>query len=264
MRGNKQKLLLVCALAFFVGAQVMADDLSPAPFRYDPGTMFMEWTYDSDAPNNGIDDRWDGAEQNNFVPHTMKEDPADWQGGWEDWGYEVVNGVPYDPCNPDLSYVGVHGNQLWAEGSGMEEIPGDPCSWIDTAPIWIRTLAGRTGVMADFVAGSWDMFNFVHDQPVKEIHVQITYFNLNNPGTAVEMNHAGVGADNVYDPCAPALWFDAQLESPQVLEGGWIYELFIVTIWPNPEYEWLERRHRNRPDCHRYALLSGGAIVGFR
>jgi hypothetical protein len=225
------KRFVVLVLAFVVAVPALAEDFMPAPWRGDPGSMYMEWTYDEDAPNPGMD-RWDGADLNSFVSHPMKEDPDDWQGAWEEWGYEDVYGAPYDPCNPDYSYVGVYGNQLWAAGPR----PEDPCY----APIWSPTFGGRTGVMVDFAMGAWDMYNFVHDQPVKDIQVQITYFCIEAPGWPELVNSVGAGAHDPYDPCASLLWFDAELVSSQVLDGGWIHDVFAVTMWPNPDFEWFE------------------------
>jgi hypothetical protein len=229
------KKLIVLVMALAIAVPALADDFSPAPFRYDPGSTYMEWTYDADAPYSGYNDRWDIPDTHSFVTHPLKEDPADWQGDWEEWGYEFINGTPYDPCVPDTSYAGVFGLQMWAMGSGMEETPGDPCSWVDTAPIWIPTLAGRTGVMADMAMVSWDLNNFVHDQPAKDIQMQITYFNLDAPGTPIEYEYIGAGTvtDNIDviheygDPCfVPSEWgnFEGLLSDfgPPIEEGdGW-------------------------------------------
>lgn len=192
------KLLLVCALALCVGAQVMADDLIPAPFRGAPGTTFNKWTYDD--PCNVYDGDW--PENSWFVSHPDKLDPC-----------------LMDPCLPYFSA------QLWGTN-------GDPC-----APVWYYSIAGRYGVI-DFAYGSWDINNFIHDQPSKDIWVQVTY--INQSMQPVEVDYAGAGTDNVYDPCAPALWYDAQLVSSQILDDGWIHEVFCVTIRPNPDSEWFE------------------------
>ena len=172
-------------MALAIAVPALADDFAPFEHRYEPGSMYMEWKYNEDAPHSGGDDRWDGHDVGSFVPHPEKEDPGNWQGGWEEWGYEFINGEPMDPCNPDTSYEGIYGAQMWAYGSGYED-PLDPCNWIDTAPIWLPTFEGRSGVMADFAYGSWDLYNFVHDQPAKDVWVQLTYWNIDAPGTPVE------------------------------------------------------------------------------
>lgn len=81
-------------LVFVVAAGAVTDDFAPAPWRGLQGSMYMEWSYDSDAPANGMEGRFDGAELNSFVPHPDNEDPGDWQGQYVEWGYEHLGGVP--------------------------------------------------------------------------------------------------------------------------------------------------------------------------
>jgi len=144
---------------------------------------------------------WDPPESSWFVPHPEKENP------------ELI-----DPCLPYFSV------QSWGEG--------DPC-----LPDWIPAVAGRNGVLY-FQYGSWDINNFIHDQPSKDIWVQITY--LNGTGEPSEVDYVGAGTDNVCDPCAPPFWYDAERVSSQVINDIWIHEVFAVTIWPNPDSEWFE------------------------
>ena len=203
MKEFKMKLLLVCAIVLFVGEQVMADDLVEAPFRGLAGTTFSEWTYDDPC---GVY-LWDPPENSWFVSHPS---------------------IIIDPCliDPCLPYFSV---QQW----GSNGDPCDPCApdWADMLP------AGRQGGIV-FLEGSWDINNFIFDQASKDIWIQITY--LNGTGEPSEVDHIGVGADNPFDPCAPAFWYGAERESSQVLPDGWIHEVFVVTMWPNPDSEWFE------------------------
>ena len=319
------KKLIVLMMALAIAVPALADDFMeppahpvdpayPVTWRGAPGSMYMEWTYDAAAPGAGmgeaINDHWDAHDVGSFVPHPEKEDPGTFQGDWEEWGYEYINGVPYDPCYPDLSYAGTYGAQQWAGGSGMPD-PGDPCGWIDTAPVWVPSFVGRTGVMLDWVFGSWDMHNFVHDQPAKDMWVQLTYFNGDEPGVPVmpegdpcEGYYVGFGysggeeeaygwwgltdlltawdyetyGDPMYtwveedpcseffgeevghvytegslaewDPCDPdpldtwmqggEFWAEGELVSSNVLEDGWIQDVYAMTSELNPDWEWFE------------------------
>jgi len=240
------KKLIVLVMAVAIAVPALADDFSPAPFRGMPGSMYMEWSYDSDAPNPEINDRWDGAEGNSFVPHPEKEDPWDWQGDYEEWGYEFLDPCGFaglDPCDPVFppDYVGVYGNQMWAGGSGIED-PLNPGEWIDTAPAWLPTFIGRTGVMSDFAFGSWDMSNFTHDQPAKDMWVQITYFNLEAPGVPVMAE---------YDPCSGEMYAGMGCSGGEETPFGWWEDPCTGEYlegpldewdpcWPDPLETWME------------------------
>ena len=151
--------LIVLVLALAIAAPALADDLIAPPWRNEPGSTYSQWTYDDPC---GVYD-WDPPEVYSFVPHPEKEDPT----------------FPWDPCQPFFS------GQVWGSND-------DPC-----APVWYDSIAGRNGVI-DFAYGSWDIGNFVHDQPTKNMWVQITYYN----GSEVPTEF-GFGAGTGSDPCAP-------------------------------------------------------------
>ena len=48
--------------------------------------------------------------------------------------------------------------------------------------------------------GSWDIENFVHDQPAKDVWIQVTYFN--GTDVAAEIEWSEVGYAMPADPCA--------------------------------------------------------------
>ena len=143
----KKLIALVLVLAF--AAPAMADDIEEwyAPFRGEPGTTYSQWTYNDPC---GVYD-WDPAEAWSFVPHPEKEDP-----------------------DPSLVY-GEPAIQVW--GNNMRDY-SDPCM------PWIPSAFGRDGIV-DFAFGSWDISNFIHEQPAKDLWVQITYQNPLNPGVSV-------------------------------------------------------------------------------
>ena len=252
--------LIVLVLALAIAAPAVADDLIPAPFRNEPGSTYSHWTYNDPC---GVYD-FDPPESSWYVEHPDKEPPGP---------------MPYwDPCSPYFSM------QVWGSND-------DPC-----APVWYDNILGRQGVI-DFAYGSWDMQNFVHDQPAKDLWVQITYFN----GTEVPTEFgfgAGSGADpcaepsmgayegpdstwpsdmeimwswmepvDPCDPCGPQEqwngfetgldewdpawpdpteewgeepWFDGERISSQVLGDGWLHDVWVATMEPNPDFEWWE------------------------
>jgi hypothetical protein len=118
--------------------------------------------------------------------------------------------------------------------------------------------------------GSWDLNNFVHDQPAKDIWMQITYYN---GGT--EPTEFGFGAGYpdpdappmgywMADPCDPCSlahegplaewptwagdpletwqdgWVDGERVSSQVLGDGWIHDVYAMTLPLNPSFEYVE------------------------
>ena len=155
--------LLVLVLALAIAAPALADDFSPAPFRGEPGSMFMEWSYEEAPPVPGrIDDIWDGADLSYFTTHPDKGDPIDWQEA-----YTSNIGGPLD-APAGLDFAGVYGSQMWAVGVG------------ETATEWLSVVPpggedDRKGVLDNFVEGSWEMHNFISDAPAKDFYIQITY-----------------------------------------------------------------------------------------
>ena len=166
--------LIVLVLAFAIVAPALADDLIPAPWANDgydnrvpglPGSTYSEWTYDDPC---GLF-YFDPADNSWFVSHPLKEDPY------------------IDPCS------GAFSHQYWGSDA-------DPC-----APDWADALPGgvRQGGLV-FAYGSWDMNNFVHDQPAKDLWVQITYLgDPIEPGDPC-LDTFGPGAGSwIEDPCTP-------------------------------------------------------------
>jgi hypothetical protein len=168
--------LIALVLALAIAAPVLADDLIPpvtsqdgewgpagTPWRGLPGSTYSQWTY---ADPCGVYDA-DWPDSSSFVPHPLKEDP------WID-----------DPCTGSFS------GQYW--GSDIPD--GEPCM------PWIPSAYGRDGLVV-FAQGSWDFNNFVHEQPAKDIWMQITYWN---GGTEPTEFGFGAGYNGMVpgDPCA--------------------------------------------------------------
>jgi hypothetical protein len=158
----KKLITLLLVLAF--AAPALADDIEAwyAPFRGDPGSTYSQWTYDDPC---GVYE-YDPPEVYSFVSHPEKLDPC------------------FIPYGSDYSA------QVW--GTNVSDW-GDPCM------PWIPAAYGRTG-MIEFWGASWDISNFIHEQPAKDIWVQITYQNPLSPGTSVDF---GFGSGTFADPCAP-------------------------------------------------------------
>jgi hypothetical protein len=238
----KKLIALVLVLTF--GASALADDLIPAPWANDGynvripgpgGSLGAEWTYDDPC---GVYD-YDWADNEWFVSHPDKGDPCVW-------------GEP--------GFAG----QFWGSN--------DPC-WGDPCMPWVPSAFGRTGLV-DFVFGSWDLNNFVHDQPAKDMWIQITYQNPLSPGTPVDIDWAEGGFpggdpwgwwEGLLDPCDPCsfayyegpvddwptwagdpleTWegetlFDIAVESTQVLGDDWIHEVYSASLPTNPTWEYF-------------------------
>ena len=176
--------LFFLVLAFAIAAPALADDFSPAYFRGWEGSTYSEWTYDDPC---GVGE-WDGPDNSYFVSHPEKEDP-----------YQ-------DPCSPGGAWFS---NQSWVGND-------DPC-----LPAWENLLlpAGdRTGGLY-YQWGSWDLNNFIHDQPAKDMWIQMTYYNMDNPG---------VPATVEYDPCygetyvGGGYWVEDPCTPEE--EWGWAYD----------------------------------------
>jgi hypothetical protein len=119
--------------------------------------------------------------------------------------------------------------------------------------------------------GSWDLGNFVHDQPAKDIWMQITYYNgtevptefgfgsgYSDPDAGPWGYWEGVAAPG--DPCSyegplaewPTWagdpletwpgegWVDGELVSTEVLGDGWIHDVYAMTLPLNPSFEYVE------------------------
>jgi len=84
---------------------------------------------------------------------------------------------------------------------------------------------GRTGVLTGFEAGSWDIYNFTHDQPFKEIWLQITWAG------DVEIWMEPVDVPGV---------LEVELVEEIDLGGGWKHTTFRSLISPNPDWEAIE------------------------
>ena len=197
-----KKLITVVLVLAFAGS-VLADDLIPAPWANDgadnrvpglPGSTYSEWTYDDPC---GVYD-WDFPEASWFVSHPEKEDPT----------------FPWDPCAPSFS------GQVW----GIHYDPclpgGDPCAtpWQDVLPY------GRNGGI-NLAIASWDIGNFNHDQPAKDIWVQLTYYTGAGPAEG-DWGSGGFADDPCFvsDPCfvpEPMGWWEG-----------------LVSEWTGPEPEW--------------------------
>ena len=198
--------LIVLVLTLAIAAPVLADDRVAPPqnpetgvgtsWRGDPGSTYSEWTYDD--PCNVYNYNYEGPdwpEVTSFVPHPLKEDPP-----------------LIDPCTP-----GYFSGQYW--GSHWYTDDEDPCNVFNVgdpcAPAWNDVLPmGRQGGI-DFAMGSWDLTNFVHDQPFKDIWVQITYWNGGMDPCGVDFGFgSGYTGDVPGDPCEVPMGFWEGLTDP--------------------------------------------------
>jgi hypothetical protein len=109
-------------------------------------------------------------------------------------------------------------------------VDGDPCE------PWVPSAFGRSGLV-EFAYGSWDLNNFTDAIPIKCIWIQITYQNPASPGTPVDFGF-GAGYIEEGDPCG--VFVGVGLVNSQVLDDGWIHEVFHGDLPAFPDYEWIE------------------------
>jgi len=190
--------VIAFVLAFVLSVSSRADDLNPASWRNMPGTTYSHWTYDEDAPNPGQFPRVDAPETSWFVHHPDKVDPMDME-------FKDIYGEDY----PELNLDGIFSLQLWT----------------NPPPVWAPEFLGRTGVLTNFEVGSWDIFNFTHDQPFKEIWLQITWWG-----------ETQIGMEPVDVPGV----LEVELVDEIDLGGGWKHTTFRSLISPNPDWEAIE------------------------
>ena len=204
-----RKLLLLIAVLGLIGT-AWADDINPPPWRGEPGSTVSQWTYDDPPPIGTSGDpypsedsypRIDAPEYSAYVPHPHKLDPGD----YVDRAIEETWDTLY-PLIPPATYENF-GLQLYGEYE------------------WAATYKGRTGVLTDLTAASWDIFNFDSDppQPEKFVWMQITW-------------------------------------APMTITEGWyecLDDLWNVFDWPDPENTWLDED----PESPTYGqYLSGGTF----
>ncbi len=205
--------LIVLVLALAIVAPALADDVvipwwaddglgnRVGPTGQDPcdparwtgpeqlqGSTFSEWTYDVDTGDPFFPD------DSYFVSHPLKEDP------WHEIGGEPFSG------------------QWWVES--------DPCAgpvWSDTKPY-----SGTRQGHLNFLGASWDVQNFIHDQPAKDMQIQITYFNGTAEASGVDYAEAGYFGMVDGDPCAvPMAGYEGNL-------ADWPTD----PCFPDPMYTW--------------------------
>lgn len=144
-----RKLLFLIAVLGLVST-AWADDTNPPPWRGLPGSTQAHWTYDAPSPSPEDFPRVDAADTYSFVPHPHKVDPDNY----------VARSIEeyWDIDYPDGDYE-TFAMQLWGDYD------------------WVSDYKGRTGVLAPFNAGSWDIFNFWSQppQPEKLIWIQMTW-----------------------------------------------------------------------------------------
>lgn len=145
-----RKLLFLIAVLGLVGT-VWADDPNPPEWRGEPGSTVSHWTYDAPPVREDVDfPRLDAPEIYSYVSHPAKDDP-------DNFVQRAIDEY-WDVDYPEGDYE-AFAMQLWGEYE------------------WQETYKGRTGVLAPFDGGSWDIFNFWSQppQPEKLIWIQMTW-----------------------------------------------------------------------------------------
>jgi len=207
------KCYITCLTLFVLvaAADAKADDLVPAPFRGDPGSTFVHWTYDENAPNPVVFPRNDVPDVSSFVPGGPGfVDPA------------ITFGA--DPTIPTDFAA-----QLFA-GSQFEP---------DVPPTWLPVFNGRFGVLRNVLGASWDINNFVDLAPLKKVHIQITWA-ATDPTVVPD----------VFFTEAEFFQADPEIEGFEEFEidpfensidlgDGWIHSTFTFELRPNPDAEFI-------------------------
>ena len=208
-----RKLLLLIAVLGLVGT-VWADDPCAPDWRGMPGSTYAEFGYDTGPPTGDVG--WpiyaptDGG---SYVTHPEKGDPDNyvqraiddgWVAHWEEvtgWDgatwVETPTWVDGDYTMPQ-SHYDTHILQLWTQD-----------------PDWQATYDGRTGVMTNFPAGSWDIFNFWSEQPAKIFQLQLTWQPMDPFGDPITW-----GAEMEYKYLEELTWVEESWWEP----AGWNYE----------------------------------------
>lgn len=215
-----RKLLFLIALLGLVST-AWADDLNPPPWRGLPGSTFSHYTYDS-FPASG-DPGWplQAPEVSSYVPHPEKGNPDSfleratlegWVWRWEDPSWDGAAWTPGTwagyPMGPDY-YENNFSMQVWAQ-----------------SPTWVPTYAGRTGVLTNFVAGSYDIYNFWSMQPLKDTWVQITWKPQARTGSIVEWYY-----EYEFQYLGPLEWIPAYWEPPGPVEMWDVPPSELIEIW---------------------------------
>ncbi len=231
--------LIALVLILTFAASALADDLVPAPWANDgennripgtPGSTFSQWEFtNAISPNPN----WETVyfpDNFFFVHHDEKEDPAPFD--------HEMN----DPCDPAFSAF-------------VEGFNADPC-----APFWYDTFGpapNRQGFI-NMGGASFYTNNFIHEQPAKDIWLQLTYFNGDpcNPTEFARTYSGGLGIGpptGEYacplaewpDPCMPITytWVDIYADPclPEVVLARCTMELTEWDpSWPEPMDTWDE------------------------
>ena len=196
------KKLLVLVLAFAIVAPALAEDTAPAVFRGLPGSTLSNWTFDDDVGLFGEEETtYDWPDSSSFVSHPDKEDP------WL-----------IDPCLPYFSGMN------WGT-------TGDPCG---LEPGWLDGLPGgvRQGGL-NYMGGSFQINNFIHDQPAKDIWLQITYFNGTEVPAEFGFGSYGFRVEVIPgDPCGEPMGRSHSGDTPLT---EWDYG-----TWGDPMYTWID------------------------
>lgn len=206
-----RKLLLLIAVLGLVGT-AWADDLNPPEWRGDEGSAVFHWTYDATPPYDPTPEdsfpRLDPPDFYEYWAHPGKEPPGNFFDRAADpeseWIYEDPpesgNWVPGWPGLPVSHYTDNSAMQLWGEYE------------------WVPEYKGRTGVLAPFEMGSWDIYNFWSDppQPYKDFQIQMTW-------RPMEITEGWYECPeylwNAFDwPEPESTWYDEELE--ENMAGG--------------------------------------------
>jgi len=260
----KKFIALVLVLAF--AAPLLADDLVYAPFRGDPGSTRLVWTYDDPC---GVYS-WDAPESSSFVSDPPAGDPCGW--GDPSFGMQVW-GVS-DPCNGDdwvSAYEGRNGVinfevASWDLNNFVREPPSAKDMWVQVtywnpadpgaaADIEYAGMGGPGDPCAPPTMGEWE--GPIADWTGPEPEWSETWEDLVDPCDPCGPTEVWGGLwDQPLDEWDEAwpdplytwsgeMWFDAERVNSQVLQDGWIHDVFALTGEPNPEFEWYEMAYVN-------------------
>ncbi len=236
----KLSLILTTVLSVILSSVAIAapsgdGDTSPASYRGLPGSTYSHWTYDAQAPVPAVDGpfpRLDAPEFSSYVPHPNFGNPATLQQEYlNDWAGDY----------PGLDFT----NQFSWQQYALSEWYGHGAmhttdSGYGTNNMWM----GREGVLRDVAELSWDINNFIDEEPLKKIKLQIVWKEDDTEDITASKFKFEI---ETFDPTGDdfVVFNEDPFENYTDLGDGWYHSVFEFEVEPNPDYEYITLISKN-------------------